>query len=57
MLKFIKLPDSDIYINIDRIDGIGTECGKTVIYVGGSDKPFSTNMDVTDFMEQLSKLF
>lgn len=44
-----------IYFNIDRVDGIsfGSTEGKTHIFVGGSEQPFTVNRNIDEVAERM----
>jgi len=44
-----------IYFNIDRVDGISeaSAVGKTHIFVGGSEKPFTVKRNIDEVAERM----
>lgn len=54
-MKFLEI-GKDIYINVDRIDGITVEdINKVKVYVGGSDTPWTVDKTHKDkFLEWIN---
>lgn len=52
-MNLIKI--DGIYFNIDRVDGISlaSTAGKTHIFVGGSEQPFTVNRNIDEVAERM----